>query len=80
MLRARIVGGAKTRTAPLTRPIGSTSLCSRPLFDAPQAIEIIVGRPSSRPPLRATESGAVTLLGRSVAEHAVLHGVDRVAA
>jgi hypothetical protein len=31
-----------------------------PLCDAPQAIEILRGRPSSRPIFRATESGAVT--------------------
>jgi hypothetical protein len=34
--------------------------CYCPLFDAPQAVKIFAGRPSSRQLQKATESGAVT--------------------
>ncbi len=48
----------------------------RPLFDAPQAVEILLGRPSSRCLQPATERGAVTV-GRSAAEQPAC-GLDRM--
>lgn len=63
------------------RPVKSSFACSAPAF-----VQRAAGRPKSywgalRPnPNSATESGAVTHLGHSGAEHAVFHGVDGVAA
>jgi hypothetical protein len=47
-----------------------------PLFDAPQAVEILWGRPWSRPLQPAMESGAVTVW-RSAAEQPAC-GLDRL--